>query len=180
MKLPKGRRLKHKDTIVLDIAINKGKRKMKIPGCAFEVKEYTFADTLVDSSSQYKDRANSVDKYKDIKDITSEETLKLYSEVRNISNQDVSLVLVRDYVQNTLNLALESKNRVAEVKINLDDIPIPDMIHLHKETRDILFTHLLKITLALSKLQILKGKSRNQLRQEKVENKSHQTQIKKL
>ena len=43
-----------------------------------------------------------------------------------------------------------------------------------------MFTHLLKITLALSKLQTLKGKIENQLRQEKVENKAHQTQIKKL
>ena len=64
--------------------------------------------------------------------------------------------------------------------MNLDDIPIPNMVHLHKQTGDILFTHLLKIMLALSKLQTLKGKIENQLRQEKVENKAHQTQIKKL
>ena len=106
--------------------------------------------------------------------------MKLSSEVRNICNQDVSLVSVRDYVQNTLNLALAIKNKVVEVKMNLDDIPIPDMIHLHKQTWDILFTHFLKITVELSKLQILKGKIENQLRQEKVENKAHQTQIKKL
>ena len=121
-----------------------------------------------------------MDKYKDIKDITSQRSLKFYSEVTNISNQYVSLVLVRDYIQNTLNLALASKNTVAYVKMNLDDIPILDVIHLHKKTGDILFTHLLKIPLALSKLQILKVKSENQLRQEKVENKAHQTQIKKL
>ena len=148
--------------------------KMKISGPPFEVKNYTFADsTPVDSSSQSKNKAELVDKYKGIKDITSQETLKLYYEVRNISDQDVSLVSVRDYIQNTLNLALASTNTVAEVKINLDDIPIPNMIHLHKKTRDILFTHLMKITLALSKLHILKGKIENQLRQEKVENKSH-------
>ena len=39
---------------------------------------------------------------------------------------------------------------------------------------------MLKITLELSKLHILKGKIENQLRQEKVENKAHQTQINKL
>ena len=114
-----------------------------------------------------------MDKYKGIKDITSQETLKLYSEVIEISNQDVSLVLVGDYVQNTLNLALATKNSVVEVKMNLDDIPIPDMIHLHKKTWDILFTHFLKITLELSKLQTLKGKIENQLRQEKVKEKAH-------
>ena len=78
--------------------------------------------------------------------------MRLYSEVRKISNQDVSLISVRDYVQNTMNLALATKNEVTKVKMNLDDIPIPDMIHLHKQTGDILFTHLLKVTLEFSKL----------------------------
>ena len=64
--------------------------------------------------------------------------------------------------------------------MNLDDIPIPNMIHMQNHTWDILFNQLLKITLELSKLQTLKGKIENQLRQEKVENKAHQTQIKKL
>ena len=108
---------------------------MKISGPSFEVKEYTFADsTPVDSSSQSKNKAELVDKYKGIKDITSQRSLKLYSEVRKISNQDISLVPVRDYIQNTLNLSLEIKNTVVEVKMNLHDIPIPDMNHLHKKT----------------------------------------------
>ena len=85
------------------------------------------------------------------------------------------MVSVSDYIQNTLNLALASKITFAYVKMNLEDIPILDVIHLHKQTRDILFTHLLNITLALSKLQILKVKIENQLRKEKVENKAHQT-----
>ena len=92
----------------------------------------------------------------------------------------MSLVPLRYYIQNILNLALASKNTVAYVKMNPDDIPILDVIHLHKQTGYILFTHLLKITLALSKLQTLKGKIENQLRKEKVENTAHQTQIKKL
>ena len=64
--------------------------------------------------------------------------------------------------------------------MNLEDIPIPDMIHFHKQTSDILFTNLLKSTLKLSKLEVTKSKIENQLRQEKVENRAHQAQIKKL
>ena len=106
---------------------------MMISGPPLEVKEYTFADsTHVDSSSQSKNKIKLVDKYKDIKDITSQRSLIFYSEVMKISNQYVSLVSVKDYIQKTLNLALEIKNTVAEVKMNLDDIPILDMIHLHK------------------------------------------------
>ena len=79
-----------------------------------------------------------------------------------------------------MNLTLETKNGVAEMKMDLENIPILDMIHLHKKIRDILFTNLLKATLRLSKLQTSKSRIENQLRQEKVENKSHQAQIKKL
>ena len=90
---PKRKKVETEGQLVLDTVVNKGKRKMTISGPPFEVKEYTFADsTPDDSSSQSKNKAELVDKYKGIKDITSQRSLKLYSEVRNISNQDVSLV----------------------------------------------------------------------------------------
>ena len=66
------------------------------------------------------------------------------------------------------------------MKMDLENIPIPNMIHLHKQTWDIFFIDLLKATLELSKLHTLKSKIENNLRQEKVENRDHQTQIKKL
>ena len=91
--------------------------------------------------------------------------LKLYSEVRKISNQDVSLIDVRDQVHNTLNLALATNSKVVEIKMDLEYIPIPEMIHFHKQTRDILFTNLLKTTLKLSKLEVNKSKIENRLRQ---------------
>ena len=66
------------------------------------------------------------------------------------------------------------------MKTDLENIPIPDMIHLHKQTRDILFIDMLKDTLKLSKLQTSKSRIENQLKQEKVENEAHKSQIKKL
>ena len=51
VETPNRQKIEIEGKLFLDIAINKGKRKMKISGCAFEVKEYKFADTLVDSSS---------------------------------------------------------------------------------------------------------------------------------
>ena len=61
------------------------------------------------------------------------------------------------------------------MKMNLEDIPIPDMIHLHNQTWDILFTGLLKSILGLENLHTLKIKIENQLRHKKVENRAHQT-----
>ena len=121
-----------------------------------------------------------MEKYEETKDIASKESLKLYSEVRKISSQDVSLIIVRDYSENTLNLTLATKNWVAKMKRNLENIPIPDMIHLHKQTRDITFTDVLKSNSKLSKLQTNKSKIENQLRKEKAENRAHHVQIKKL
>ena len=66
------------------------------------------------------------------------------------------------------------------MKMNVENIPKPDMIHLHKKTRDILFSDPLKDTLRLSNYHTTKNKMENQMREEKVDNKAHQTQIKKL
>ena len=120
---------------------------MKVKGPAFQVKEYDFVDTPTDSTSQFKTRSKLFDKYKDDKDVALEEALKLYAKVRKISNKDVSLVSVKDRSQNTLNLAIEKKNKVDKMKMIPENIPIPDMIHLHKQTRDIIYTDLLKATL---------------------------------
>ena len=66
------------------------------------------------------------------------------------------------------------------MRMNLKNIPTTNMIHLHRETIDIIYTDLLKETLKVSKLQSSKKRVEYLLRKEKVENKSHQMQIKKL
>ena len=50
---------------------DRGKKKMKVTGPAFEVKEYAFADTPVDSTSQFKNKTGLLEKYKETKDISS-------------------------------------------------------------------------------------------------------------
>ena len=63
------------------------------------------------------------------------------------------------------------------MRVYMDDIHVPDMIHLHKTTREIIYTYLLNSTHKLSRLHSTKSKVENQLRQEKMEK---QAQIKKL
>ena len=77
-------------------------------------------------------------KYRDNKDTSLVESLKLYDGVRKISSKDVSLVTVKDHAQNTLNLAVATKNRVAEIRLNLENIHVPDMIHLHKQIGEVI------------------------------------------
>ena len=90
----------------------------------------------------------------------------------------MSLDTVRDRVQNTLNLAVETKNKVVEMRMNIKNIYVPDMIHLHKKTGEVIYSDLLKATLKVSRLQSSKSKVENQGRQERAENKAHIQQIK--
>ena len=66
------------------------------------------------------------------------------------------------------------------MKMNLENIHILDMIHLHKQARDIIYTDILKATLKVSMMHSSKSKIENHLKKEKVENKAHQQQIKKM
>ena len=72
------------------------KRKMKVKGLAFEINQYDFSTTLEGSTDKFKTRAELFDKYIDEKETSMDESLKLYAEVRKISNKYVSLVNVRD------------------------------------------------------------------------------------
>ena len=84
------------------------------------------------------------------------------------------MVTVKDHVRNTLNLVVASHDRVSEMRINLQNIPVLDKIHLHKQTIEVIYIDLLKSTLKVSKLQATVVRLENQLKQEKIENKYHQ------
>ena len=91
--------------------------------------------------------------------------MKLCAKGRKISCQEVPLIAVRDQTHNTLKLALTTNNKVVEVGRNLYDLPIPDLVHFHKQTGDIMFIDLLKTTLNLSKMVVTKRKIENHVRQ---------------
>ena len=112
--------------------------------------------------------------------MSTNESLNLYADVVKISSKYVSLVTARDHTQNTLNLTIATKNKLAEMRMNLESIPVLDMIHLHKQNGEVIYSDLLKATLKVSRLQSTKSKIENQLRQEKVENKAYQQQNKKI
>ena len=54
---------------------------------------------------------------------------------------------VRDHTQNNLNITIATKNKVAEMRMNLEKIHVPRMIHFHKPTREVIYSDLLKETL---------------------------------
>ena len=51
---------------------------------------------------------------------------------------NVALKTIRDHATYTLSLALTMANMVLEVNVNLTKVPTTDIIHLNRETSDIL------------------------------------------
>ena len=104
----------------------------------------------------------------------------MYYEVVQFPYPNVALNTVRDHATDTLGMALTVGNRVSEVNVNLVKVPTADIIHLNKETGDILNTRLLKATLQMSKLELSKEKTQDLLRKVRVENKALKVQITNL
>ena len=87
---------------------------------------------------------------------------------------------VRDHTTDTLSLAMTMGNKVSEVRVNLENVPTPDIIHLNIETGDILNTRVLKATLHISKLDSSTTKNQDLLRKVRVENKALQVKFSKF
>ena len=55
-RTPKKQRIEEEGQLVQVTKEDRGKKKMKVTGPAFEVKEYAFTDTPSDSTSQFKNK----------------------------------------------------------------------------------------------------------------------------
>ena len=113
-RTPTKKKIEETGQLVQVTEVKGKKNQMNIKCLTFQVKEYAFSETPIDSTSQFSSRDELFDKYKDAKEVASDEALKLYVDVRKISSKDVSLVIIRDHTQNTLNMEIATKNKVVE------------------------------------------------------------------
>ena len=68
-RTPKKQRIEEEGQLVQVTKEDRGKKKMKVIGPSFEVNEYAFTDTPADSTSQFKNKTELLEKYKETKDI---------------------------------------------------------------------------------------------------------------
>ena len=106
--------------------------------------------------------------------------MSLCDEVKKLSGESTSLVTIRDLISDTLNLVVMTGDKVAELKVDIKEIPKTNMIHLHQGISYFLYTDLIQATLQISKLTIGKKRVEELPQKEKVDNKAHQVQIKKI
>ena len=93
-----------------------------------------------------------MDSYRDAGEKDFEENLNLCDEEGKLPGLDTSLVTVRDQARGTLNLVVITWNIVDKLRMYSKNIPKTDVIHLHREIGDIIYTYLLQDTLQISKL----------------------------
>ena len=88
-----------------------------------------------------------LDSYRERANRTFNEIEKLYDEVIKFPYPNVELNIVSDRATDTLSMALTVGSKVSYFNVNLKKVPTNDIIHINRETGDILNTRLLKETL---------------------------------
>ena len=140
--------------------------------------QYSFGEEgNTESSSRYKSRTKLISSYADKQMQSSEETKNLLPLVRNLINQNTSLISTQDAERNTLKFVVVGDKKVSEMEVKLDKISVPDKIQLHKQTGDVIYSDLLHAIMEINKLQCLVDKIEVQLKHERVENKANLIQI---
>ena len=109
-----------------------------------QIHEYVFEGHTL---SEFASKEEWLRSYRDRADKTFEETTELYREASRFPQPNVALKTIINHDTNTLSLALAVGNKVSEVNVSLSEVPTFDIIHLKKETGDILNTRLLKATI---------------------------------
>ena len=89
VKTPKKQKIEETRQIIQVEYVEGKKKHMKVKGPSFEVNEYAFFETPKDSTSQFKTRVELLDKYRDDKEVATNEYLNLYADVGKIARKVV-------------------------------------------------------------------------------------------
>ena len=130
-----------------------------------KIQEYVFDGQ---TPNRHASKEDWLDSYQERDDTNFKETSKLYDKVIQFPYPNVALKSARDHATDTLSLVLTTGNKVSEVNVNLSKVPTTDIIHLNKETGDILNARLLKATIQMSEIEESKTKTLNLLRKVRI------------
>ena len=101
-------------------------------------------------------------------------------EMRKIVPGKIPLLVVREADNNVFRIATNDKEGVSQVRIQMDEVGLPDKINFHKQASKILYSNLLKSNLSKTKMEEKVIKLEEQVRREKIASKGWKTQVKKL
>ena len=91
-----------------------------------------------------------------------------------------SLLAVRETNNNVLRIAIDGREHISQIRIQMDKIGLPDKISFHKQASEILYFDLLKSYMNKNNLEAKVIKLEEQIKREKTTSKGCKTQVKKL
>ena len=109
-----------------------------------------------------------------------DENVNLMQQIRRTVPTKSTLLAVREAEGNIFRIATSDATGVSQVKLQMDQVGIPDKVNFHKQASEILYSDLLKSYLSKIKLEEKVSKLEDQIRREKAASKGWRTQAKKL
>jgi hypothetical protein len=101
-------------------------------------------------------------------------------QIRKVFLGKISLLALREVEGNIFRIATGDKEGIPQVKIQMDQVRIPDKINFHKQASEILYSDLLNSYLSKTTLEEKVIKLEEQVKREKDASKGWKTWAKKL
>lgn len=111
---------------------------------------------------------------------STNENYRLMEQIRKSVPNKSSLLAVREAQRNIFRVATSDMAGVSQVKIQMDQVGIPDKINFHKQASEVLYPDLLSSYLRKIKLEENAIKLEEQVKRDRVASKGWKTQAKKL
>ena len=106
-----------------------------------------------DNATQFKSKIDLIQQYTKKRNLNLQENQKKKKEVRKASPNKLSLLTIKEPTKKVLNIALAEEEKVAEMKLRMDQISVPNKIHFHMKTSEVLYHDLLQSILSNKKLE---------------------------
>jgi hypothetical protein len=116
----------------------------------FQIQHYQFQE---DQEKQYRSKEYLIKQYAQKRNSALDENQKLLAKARKLSQEKVSLIIVKSLEKSTLNIVIVEEDKLFEIKINMDQINVLDKIHLHKQTSKVFYADLSKYFLDNKKIE---------------------------
>ena len=131
-------------------------------------------------SSQFHSKEELVKDLTDERNKSTNANYKLMQEIRRKIPVENSLLAVRETNNNVLRIAIDGREHISQIRIQMDKIGLPDKISFHKQASEILYFDLLKSYMNKNNLEAKVIKLEEQIKREKTTSKGCKTQVKKL
>ena len=94
-----------------------------------DIQSYQYIE---DNVTQFKSKIDLIQQYTKKRDLNLQENQKKMKEVKKASRNKLSLLTIKKPTKYVLNISLAEEKKVKDMKLRMDQISVPDIIHFHR------------------------------------------------